>query len=393
MRIGLLYPTANPTSPADWSGIPHGLAEGFQRQGMNVVPIPFRMPARTRLLLSLLRRARGVSQIVAEREPVYARARSKCIAAALRQLGHLDAVVAMGADLYDLPLVMRERSVPVATYDDGNFALFLRYQDSDLHQERYPVEAVQFWAQRQAMACRWANIACVCTDWAKNFLVEDFNVPENKVHVVGVGHRPRLVSPDSRNWTAPRFLFVGINWKRKNGAAVVEAFARVRERFPNATLDLVGRHSAIDAPGITDHGFLSRENAHAQKVLDDLFRMATAFVLPSLFEPAGIAYLEAASAGLPVIGTNRGGARELLEGATLSVDPYDRESLVGAMLQLCDMEAARSMGERARIRVANSTWEAVSGRIAERLGLFKISHSDPTSEPALQLVGEKAAPQ
>ena len=106
MRIGLLYPTANPTSPADWSGIPHGLAEGFQRQGMEVVPIPFRMPARIRLIFSLLRRARGVSKIVAEREPVYAKARSKCIAAALRQLGHLDAVVAMGADLYDLPLVM-----------------------------------------------------------------------------------------------------------------------------------------------------------------------------------------------------------------------------------------------------------------------------------------------
>ena len=386
MRIGLLYPTANPTSPADWSGIPHGLAEGFQRQGMEVVPIPFRMPARIRLIFSLLRRARGVSKIVAEREPVYAKARSKCIAATLRQLGHLDAVVAMGADLYELPLVIHERSVPVATYDDGNFALFLRYQDSDLHLERYPVEAVKSWAQRQAMACKQADVACVCTDWAKKFLVEDFGVPENKVHVVGVGHRSRLVTPDSRNWTTPRFLFVGINWKRKNGEAVVEAFARVREQFPKATLDLVGRHPAIDAPGVTDHGFLSRENAHAQKVLDDLFRMATAFVLPSLFEPAGIAYLEAASAGLPVIGTNRGGARELLEGAALSVDPYDRESLVRAMLQLCDMDAARSMGERARIRVANSTWEAVSGRMAELLGLFKLRHSNPKSESANQLI-------
>jgi hypothetical protein len=51
------------------------------------------------------------------------------------------------------------------------------------------------------------------------------------------------------------------------------------------------------------------------------------------------------------------------------VDPYDRESLIQAMLQVCNMDVARSMGARALVRAANSTWEAVSGRIVNSLGL------------------------
>lgn len=366
-RIGLLYPMADPTSPANWSGTPRGLSEGFTSLGMDVVPIPCRMPELVRLPLALFRRARGVCGTVAHREPVYVLARSIAIGAALRRVGRLDAVVAMGTDMYDLPRVMRGCSLPLATYDDGNFTLFLRYKDSDLRRSGFPTEAVEGWARRQAAACRRASAACVSTDWAKRSVVEDFGVPESRVRVVGMGHRPRSVRPEARDWATPRFLFVGIDWGRKNGAAVVEAFARVRERVPDATLDLVGEHPAVDLQGLTGHGFLPRESAPAQELLDRLFARATAFVLPSLFDPAGIAYLEAASAGLPVIATTCGGAGELLQDAAISVDPYDREALIRAMLQVSDMDIARSMGARALDRSAKSTWQAVSGRIADSL--------------------------
>ncbi|MGZ4977060.1 MAG: glycosyltransferase family 4 protein [Methylobacter sp.] len=192
-------------------------------------------------------------------------------------------------------------------------------------------------------------------------------MPENKVHAVGMGHRPRSVLGEPRDWTTPHFLFVGVEWGRKNGAAVVEAFVRVRERFPNATLDLVGEHPAIDIPGITGHGFLPRENKPAQDLLDRLFARATAFVLPSLFDPSPIAYLEAASAGLPVIATTCGGAGELLQDAAISVDPYDREALVSAMLLLADKDIAQTMGTRAAARAAESTWQSVARRIAANL--------------------------
>ena len=289
------------------------------------------------------------------------------MAVALRRVGSLDAVVAMGTDMYDLSRVMRGSSIPFATYDDGNFTLFLRYKDSDLRRSGFPITAVESWARRQALACQSANVAFVSTPWAKKSVVEDFGVPASKVHVVGMGHRPRNVLSESRDWSTPHFLFVGVEWGRKNGKAVIEAFARLHECIPNATLDLVGEHPVIDLPGVTGHGFLPRESKPAQDLLDHLFARATAFVLPSLFDPSPIAYLEAASAGLPVIATTCGGAGELLQDAAISVDPYDCEALVNAMFQLANRNVAQAMGTRAAARAAESTWQSVACRIRDNL--------------------------
>ena len=240
-------------------------------------------------------------------------ARSVAIASAINRFASLDGVVAMGTDLYDLPTVLRMTSVPAVTYDDGTFDLFLRYRDLDLRQSGVAVKTVRRWARRQQAACQVANVACVSTEWAKKSIVEDFSVPEHKVRVVGMGHRPRSVPENQRSYETPRFLFIGADWRRKNGAAVVAAFAEVRKCFTEATLDIVGQHPPLNEPGVTGHGFLPRESAAAQEHLDRLLVHATAFVLPSLFDPFGIAYLEAASAGLPVIATTCGGAAELLQ--------------------------------------------------------------------------------
>ncbi|MEW1823716.1 glycosyltransferase family 4 protein [Arthrobacter sp. NPDC080031] len=189
-----------------------------------------------------------------------------------------------------------------------------------------------------------------------------------------MGHRSRRAAPGVvRDWSKPRFLFVGVEWRRKNGAAVVRAFEEVRKLVPAATLDLVGNHPEIDAPGVTGHGFLARGDVSAQLKLDRLYAEASCFVLPSRFDPSPIAYLEAASAGLPVIATSRGGAGELIKDGAIVVDPGDSRALVHAMLFLADPSAAQLMGSAAARNAATSSWADVADRIVEALGL----HSQP----------------
>jgi glycosyltransferase involved in cell wall biosynthesis len=137
---------------------------------------------------------------------------------------------------------------------------------------------------------------------------------------------------------------------------------------PEATLDLVGNHPEINAPGVTGHGFLARQDASAQRKLDWLYASATCFVLPSQFDPSPIAYLEAASAGLPVIATSRGGAGELINDGAIVVEPGDSKALVAAMLRLADGSTAESMGAAAARNAATSSWADVAGRILEALG-------------------------
>jgi len=148
---------------------------------------------------------------------------------------------------------------------------------------------------------------------------------------------------------------------------VLAAFRRLRVQVPGATLDLVGNHPPTHEPGVTGHGLLRQDDPTAQATLDALFARSTVFVLPSRFDPAGIAYLEAASAGLPVIATSEGGARELLADAALTVAPGDDDGLFSAMLALANPHKAESLGVLASRRVAESTWSSVAGRMLDGL--------------------------
>jgi glycosyltransferase involved in cell wall biosynthesis len=362
MRIGVLYPVREPLSPANWSGMPHGLADGLGAHGAEVVPVGAALPIGVHEAVAVLSRMGGQRGAVADRTLIRQAARNWALSRAIAAAGPIDALLAMGTEMYDLAAI-RPAGVPVATYDDGTLLQMWRNPDSDIRLSGFPINVVRRWFRRQEASSRAASRCCVTTAWAACSFIEDYHVEPDRVCVVGMGHRPRDDAAQRRNWCVPRFLFVGVDWQRKNGDAVLKAFAAVSRDHPGATLDVVGRHPRLDLPRVTGHGFLPREDASAQRLLDRLFAQATAFVLPSRFDPSPIAYLEAASAGLPVIATSRGGASELLGDAAITVNPDDPAALVKAMHRLADPAIAQSMGAEASRAATTSTWSAVAGRV------------------------------
>lgn len=376
-RVGVLYPAPDPTSPAHWSGSPAGITTGLRALGVDVVPLgtPVRSGVdRTRLGLQ---RLIGGAGPVAARRPSALRTRSVVLGHAVERAGRLTAVVAMGTDRYHLGDV-RPVGVPVATFDDGTLRQMWANSSSDIRGAGFADSDVEAWFEVQAASSRAADAVCVSTRWAGRSFADEYGVLNERLHVVGMGHRPRgIPAPGARDWRVPRYLFVGVDWRRKNGDAVIRAFEQVRRVVPGATLDVVGEHPALDAPGVRGHGFLRREDIAAQRRLDELFAHATAFVMPSLFDPSPIAYLEAASAGIPVVATTEGGAGELLGPAALSVHPYDDDALVHAMRQLADPEVAESLGAEALARSADASWPRVAERVLAALGLTDQATREP----------------
>lgn len=367
MRIGILYPAADPLSPVHWSGIPAGLAAGFRAHGAYAVPVGEVVPPGLRELVAVASRSTGRRDDVAARTGLSRWARTRALAGQLSRALPLDAVVAMGTEMYDFAGVVQAR-VPSVTFDDATLTQQIRDPDSDISRAQAPPAHLARSVACQQAASRAATLCCVSTRWAARSFAADYGVPVHDIVVVGMGHRPRPAAARAdRDWSAPRFLFVGAEWQRKNGPAVLAAFSKVREKIPEASLDVVGAHPPLDLPGVTPHGFLAREDAPAQRILDRLYATATCFVLPSLFDAAGIAYLEAGSCGLAVVATTRGGAGEMLTDGAVLVDPHDPQALVEAMLVLSDPGTARRRGAAAYRNAASSSWREVAGRIVDAL--------------------------
>lgn len=372
-KIGLLYPVKDPLAPANWSGTPQGLADGLAANGVEVVPIAAKLPLGVHQAIAAASRLGGHRGAVADRMPVRQFARTVALSTGIRRTHGLSAVIAMGTELYNLGRVI-PTGLTCATFDDGTLQQMWAHPDSDIRQSGFPENHVRAWIERQSASSRSAQVCCVSTRWAARSFEDDYGIPADRIKVVGMGHRPRNSLSRLRDWTRPQYLYVGVDWERKNGATVVAAFRQVRRLVPSATLHLVGKTPEIEEPGVLSHGYLPRSEARAQAILDDLYARSTCFVLPSRFDPAGISYLEACSAGMPVIATTEGGASDLVGAGARLVDPHDADAVARAMLDLSVPDTARQAGESASRVAVGYSWTSVAGRllraIADATGHF-----------------------
>jgi glycosyltransferase involved in cell wall biosynthesis len=133
---------------------------------------------------------------------------------------------------------------------------------------------------------------------------------------------------DTERTPEPRFAYLGRLKKYKGVQLVIRAFARVRERFPAATLDIAGagnyRPSLERLTRSLDLGssvrFLGRVSER-EKVA--LLRRSWALVFASPKEGWGITNLEAAACGTPVVASNSPGIREsVIDGKTGYLVPH-----------------------------------------------------------------------
>jgi glycogen synthase len=228
---------------------------------------------------------------------------------------------------------------------------------------------IRRYADRQRAIYRGSVACCCATHWVAESVIGDYGIPAERVFVVGLGQNHDAPQPPERDWSTPRYLFVGIDWQRKNGPAVLDAFAHVRERFGEARLDIVGGHPHIEQPGVVAHGQLSLVRPPDRELMASLYQRATAFVMPSLHEPAGIVHVEAGGAGVPSIGSSSGGAATMIGPGGIVVDPREPREILDAMLELAKPASARRLGELAYRHSTLLTWHKVAERLIRALDI------------------------
>jgi glycosyltransferase involved in cell wall biosynthesis len=273
--------------------------------------------------------------------------------------------VASAADAADTLLQMTGCS-----YHDGNLAGFLRRPDLRIRRDSAAVRRALDYERRLYDSVDL--IFCMSDRLRRSFLA-DFEQPDDKVVTVGAG--ANVTAPQNRperEYHPARFLFVGKQFERKGGPTVLRAFARLHSERPETALVVVGPTGlSIEQPGVRVVGRISRDDPGGERRIAELYERATAFVMPSLYEPLGVAVIEAMAFGLPCIGSTGGAIEELVEeGVTgFLVEPRDEDALLLRMRLLAESpELCRSLGNAGATRIAERfTWDSVAARMLEAI--------------------------
>ena len=212
-------------------------------------------------------------------------------------------------------------------------------------------------------------------------IVEHYGIDPARVSCVYAGSNVELTSAplENDNYTNQSVLFVGVEWERKGGPALLAAFRRVRQHFPKATLTIVGSAPEINEPGVTVLGRIPIHEVEAHML------RASVFCMPTKVEPFGIAPIEALVHRIPVVASRIGAMPDIIqhEKTGLLVAPDSVDELALALIELVgNPEKCRAFGELGRRLVQQIyTWGAVGHRLREQI------HADVKTHGRIGLKG------
>jgi glycogen(starch) synthase len=232
------------------------------------------------------------------------------------------------------------------------------------HPLNQQVHSVEWWLANRA------DSVITCSSAMRTEVSDLFELPADEISVIHNGIEPRgwRVSQrrvaEARADFAPRngklLLFFGRLEYEKGAQDLLAALPRIRRAHPGTRVVVAGkgRHLPIlveQARKLRIRRAVDFVGHLSDRDLVAAMGAADVVVLPSRYEPFGIAALEAAAAGAPLVASTAGGLGEMVtDGVTgVSFTPGDVAELTTAVhTVLDDPAAARRRAKTARGRLA-----------------------------------------
>jgi glycosyltransferase involved in cell wall biosynthesis len=238
-----------------------------------------------------------------------------------------------------------------------------------VHPRFYPRQWRMMYRVGVARAVRSADAVIAVSRHTAEDLLRRTRVDPAKLHVVPLAAALPVSRTEPEEALArlkirrPFVLFVGTLEPRKNLVRLVRAYRRVAVRGAPEALVLAGpigwrhqallREIALDGPGEI---ILTGPVQPAD--LDALYRGASAFIYPSLYEGFGLPVLEAMARGVPCVVSTAASLPEVAGEAALPVDPRSVAGLADAMERIVrDRDLSSRLRDAGRSRAARFSWE------------------------------------
>ena len=265
---------------------------------------------------------------------------------------------------YVLPPAVRCRSV--VTIHDCIHLMFPQYLPN---RAAYAYARASMWA-----AARRSDRILTVSEASKRDILHFFNVKPEKIVVVYNAIDEHFSTTPSEEQVArirERYqldhkfvLYVGNIKPHKNLVRLIEAFSQLRRTHDDLKLLIIGDEIS-KLPALRRavhrnklHKFVRFLGYLKDDTLTVLYRLASVFVFPSLYEGFGLPPLEAMASGTPVVTSNVSSLPEVTGDAAVLVDPYDVDSIADGMRRILDdPRLAEELRIKGLKRAREFSWE------------------------------------
>lgn len=210
----------------------------------------------------------------------------------------------------------------------------------------------------------------------RNDLITYLKIPDDRISVIYSGVDHSIFKPYKvRLLDKPYILYIGSERPRKNLGGLFEAFARLKEQFPELRLVKVGipgrsKDYRRDTMRKLDSLRITQDVIFVDHIpeLDLAYYYSSAALLayPSFYEGFGFPPLEAMACGCPVVTSNTSSLPEVVGKAGIMVNPHDTHGLIEAMRQvLTNSELRDDMVRKGLQQAKKFFWEEAARQTME----------------------------
>lgn len=292
-----------------------------------------------------------------------------------RSYGITSQIESNGIEVYhglsnELPLnIQRVKAKKIVTIHD---IIFLRYP------KLYPAIDRFFYTRKTTPACRNADKIIAISKQTQTDLIEFLKVEKSKIDIISPIIDNRFYSKINieeqkqlqikYNLPTDFLLYVGTIEERKNLLTILKAINTEKINIP---LVVAGKKRTTYFKQIENYinnNKLSKKIIFIENITNEdipvLYKLATLFIYPSLFEGFGMPVVEAQAVGTPVITSNTSSLPEAAGQHSTLIDPLNEEMLQNAIINLMnDTEKRNKVSELGKIHALNFSEQNTAQRL------------------------------
>jgi glycosyltransferase involved in cell wall biosynthesis len=304
----LFLSSKNPYSKKDWSGIPFHMFQALSLEyDVEYVPLPTFATVRRfgyyagRIAALVFRKQYyfDYGVIIAKLYGIYG-------TASIRDKKNVKFVFSP-AGLTETAYL--KTSIPIVSCGDCSTLQLVDYYPKMKKPGRLAVSAIGF-VEKHSL--KKIDVAIFSSEWATSFITKTFNV--KRCFTVPFGANLQAVEPTQTSKSLAtnkcNLLFVGTDWDRKGGNAVLEIHQRLVDEGISSVLTIIGcaiPPGVVVPKAVREIQFLNRDNDKDEALYNKILSESNFLLLPSEADCSPIVICEAFAYGVPVLATRTGG--------------------------------------------------------------------------------------